>query len=167
TNQQFPGNKVPNSRLSPQALNILKLIPTPNTAGTDNGTRNNYVASGSEIFDNDTFDVRIDNRLTEKLNVFGRYSFADYTRNGPPSFGAGGGQELVSLGGTSKVRNHSIALGFDYTLSQSMLVDFRFGFFKYGVNVLPFDFGTTPAADAGIPGLNFDDFSSGLFGGFV
>jgi outer membrane receptor protein involved in Fe transport len=168
TGLQFSGNKIPAGRLSPQAQNLLKLIPTPNTAGSDNGTRNNYVASGSEIFDNDTFDIRVDNRLTEKLNVFGRYSFADYRRDGPPSFGAGGGQELVSLGGTSKVRNHSVAIGFDYTLSPSMLVDFRFGFFKYGVNVLPADFGTTPAADAGIPGLNLDNtFTSGLFSGFV
>lgn len=168
TGLQFPGNRIPNGRLSPQAQNLLNLIPTPNTAGSDNGTRNNYVAGGSEIFDNDTFDVRIDDRLTDRLNVFGRYSFADYTRNGPPSFGAGGGQELVSLGGTSKVRNHSVALGFDYTLTQTMLVDFRFGFFKYGVNVLPSDFGSTPASAAGIPGLNLgDDFTSGLFSGFV
>jgi outer membrane receptor protein involved in Fe transport len=167
TGQEFAGGRIPGGRLSPQALNILKLIPEPNAPGRDNGTRDNFVAAGSELFDNDTFDVRIDNRFSDKLNLFGRYSFADYTRDGPGAFGQGGGLELVSLGGTSKVRNHSLALGFDYTLSQSMLVDFRFGYFKYGVNVLPFDFGTTPAADAGIPGLNFDDFSSGLFGGFV
>jgi outer membrane receptor protein involved in Fe transport len=167
TGQQFSGNRIPGGRLSPQALNILKLIPEPNAPGRDNGTRDNYVAAGSELFDNDTFDVRIDNRFSDKLNLFGRYSFADFTRDGPGSFGQGGGLELVSLGGTSKVRNHSLAIGFDYTLSPTMLVDFRFGYFKYGVNVLPFDFGTTPATDAGIPGLNFDDFSSGLFAGFV
>ena len=136
-------------------------MPPPNAAGKENGTRNNFVASGSEIFDNDTFDVRIDNRFSDNLNMFGRYSFADYTRDGPPAFGQGGGLELVSLGGTSKVRNHSLAIGFDYTLSPQMLVDFRFGYFKYGVNVLPFDFGTPPAADAGIPGLNLDDFLLG------
>lgn len=168
TGLQFPGNKIPNGRLSPQALNILKLIPPPNAPGSDNGTRDNFVASGSEIFNNDTFDVRIDNRISDKFNVFGRYSFADYTRNGPQAFGKGGGRQLVNLGGTSKVRNHSVAIGFDYTLSPTMLVDFRFGFFKYGVNVLPSDFGTTPAADAGVPGLNLDNtFTSGLFEGFV
>jgi hypothetical protein len=168
TGLQFQGNRIPNGRLSQQALNLLKLIPPPNAPGTDNGTRNNFVSSGSEKFDNDTFDVRIDNRITNNLNVFGRYSFADYTRDGPPAFGEGGGQELVSLGGTSQVRNHSLAIGFDYTISQSTLVDFRFGFFKYGVNVLPADFGTRPASDAGVPGLNLDDtFTSGLFSGFV
>ena len=56
----------------------------------------------------------------------------------------------------------------DYTLSPTMLADFRFGFFNYKVNVLPFDFGTTPAADAGIPGLNTDStFASGLPAGFI
>jgi len=168
TGLQFPGNVIPAGQISQQSKNLLTLIPTPNATGTDNGTRNNFVASGSEVFNNDTFDIRIDNRLTGNLNLFGRYSFADFTRNGAQAFGAGGGQQLVSLGGTSKVRNHSVAIGFDYTLSPSVLVDFRFGFFKYGVNVLPNDFGTKPAADAGVPGLNLDeDFTSGLFEGFV
>jgi hypothetical protein len=167
TGQQFPGNRIPSGRLSPQALAILALLPPANRPGDQNGTRNNFVASGSEIFDNDTFDIRIDNRFSTNLNMFGRYSFADFTRDGPPAFGQAGGQELVTLGGTSKVRNHSLAIGFDYTLSPKTLVDFRFGYFKYGVNVLPFDFGTTPATAAGIPGLNFDDFSSGLFAGFI
>ena len=120
------------------------------------------------MFDNDTFDIRSDGRISDQLNVFGRYSFADYTRDGPTAFGQGGGQELVSLGGTSKVRNQSIAAGFDRSIGSNMTVDFRFGYFKYKVAVLPFDFGTTPARDAGIPGLNLDTgFTSGLFGGFV
>src|SRR5437867_7398161 len=79
TGLQFPGNRIPNGRLSQQALNILKLLPPPNAPGRDNGTRDNFVAAGSEIFNNDTFDVRIDNRLTGKLNLFGRYSFANYS----------------------------------------------------------------------------------------
>ena len=50
----------------------------------------------------------------------------------------------------------------------SLLADFRFGFFRYNVAVLPFDYGTTPAADAGIPSLNLDStFTSGLPAGFI
>ena len=94
--------------------------------------------------------------------------WATSSATGRPRSGQGGGQELVSLGGVSDVRNHSLAARLDYTLSPTMLADFRFGFFRYKVNVLPFDFGTTPAADAGIPGLNLDDtFSSGLPAGFI
>jgi len=165
---QFPGNIIQPGRLSPQALAILKLIPLPNRAGDSNGTLNNYVASGSETFNDDTFDVRLDNRVNDRLNLFGRYSYAGFDRNGPTAFGQGGGQELVSLGGASKVKNQSLALGFDRTIGSKMTADVRFGWFKYKVDVLPFDFGTTPATDAGIPGLNLDTtFTSGLFGGFI
>jgi hypothetical protein len=164
---QFAGNKIPTNRLSQQALNLLKLIPLPNAPGRLNGTADNFVASGIEGFDKDSFDVRADAKMTEKFNTFGRYSFADVTRNGPTSFGQGGGPELVSLGGSSKVRNQSLAYGFDYTWGPTLVTDFRFGYFRYKVNVLPFDFGQKTATDAGVPGLNLDDFSSGLFAGFI
>jgi hypothetical protein len=111
--------------------------------------------------------VRIDGRLTDRLNIFARYSIADFSRNGPQAFGDGGGDELVSLGGLSEVTNHSLALGADYALSNNTILDVRFGYFKYKVDVLPNGFGTTPATDAGIPGLNFDDFSSGLPAFFI
>ncbi|HQR34338.1 MAG TPA: TonB-dependent receptor [Blastocatellia bacterium] len=164
---QFTGNKIPTNRLSAQALNVLKLIPLPNAPGRLNGTTDNYVASGIEGFDKDSFDIRSDFKATEKLSMFGRYSFADFARNGPTAFGAGGGSELVSLGGDSKVRNQSVAYGFDYSWNSTLITDFRFGFFRYKVNVLPFDYGKTTAKDAGINGLNNDAFSSGLFAGFI
>ena len=165
--QPFPGNVIPQGRLSPQALNILSLIPKPNADGRDNGTRENYVASGSETFDGDAFNVRMDGRLAKSVNVFGRYSLAHFTRDGPTAFGEGGGPELVSLGGISVATNQSLALGLDYTLSPSTLVDVRFGFFRYKVDVRQTDYGTRAAEEAGIPNMNFDDFRSGLPQGFV
>jgi outer membrane receptor protein involved in Fe transport len=168
TGQQFPGNVIPSGRLSPQTQTLLRLIPAPNATGRDNGTRDNFVASGSESFTENSINVRVDGRLSDSLNSFARYSVGDFLRDGPTAFGDGGGQELVSLGGVSDVINQSLALGFDKTLSSTLLADFRFGFFRYKVNVLPFDYGTTPASEAGIPGLNLDTtFTSGLFGGFV
>lgn len=166
--QQFPGNRIPGGRLSPQAQALLQLIPLPNAPGVENGTRENYVASGSEKFDGNQIDFRLDHRVGPSANLFGRFSLADFLRDGPTAFGAGGGAEFVSLGGISDVRNQSLALGYDRAFSSTLLADFRFGWFRYKVNVLPFDFGTTPAADAGIPGLNLDEtFTSGLPALFV
>ena len=168
TGQQFPGNVIPAGRLSPQAQSLLRLIPEPNATGRDNGTRDNYVASGSESFRENSINVRVDGRLSSALNTFGRYSMGKFFRDGPTSFGEGGGQELVSLGGVSDVRNQSLAYGADYTISPTALADFRFGYFQYDVNVLPFDYGTRPALDAGVPNLNVDEtFASGLPAGFV
>lgn len=165
--QAFPGNVIPLERLSPQALNILSLIPRPNAAGRDNGTRENYIASDSETFDSDGFNVRTDGRLAGSVNVFGRYSLAHFDRVGPTAFGEGGGANLVSLGGTSLVTNQSVALGLDATMSSAALFDIRFGFFRYKVGVRQIDYGTSAAGDVGIPNTNFDDYSSGLPAGFV
>ena len=160
---QFAGNVIPTGRISPQALAILGLIPRANLPGTDNGTRNNFQVSGVETFDADQGTGRVDHRLDEATNIFGRYTLGKFFRDGPTAFGTGGGSDLVTLGGVSDVKNQSLAIGVDRTLSSTLLADFRFGWFSYKVNVLPFDFGTTPAADAGIPGLNNDTtFTSGL-----
>lgn len=169
TRNPFVNNLIPASRLSPQAQRLLSLIPLPNAPGVQNGTRENYIVGGNEIFNANAYNVRIDGRLTEKLNIFGRYSFLSSLRDGATAFGRGGGSELVTLGGLSEGRNHSLALGADYTLSQTSIIDLRVGYFRYNVNVTPFDFGTTPAADAGIPGLNLtsDPLTNYLSAGFV
>ena len=165
---QFANNQIPTGRLSPEALAVLALIPSANVPGRENGTIDNYVASGSETFDANAFNVRVDGRLRDGLNMFGRYSLGDFLRNGPQAFGSGGGDELVTLGGISDARNQSLAWGIDHAMSSSLLADFRFGWFRYKVNVLPSDFGATPAADAGIPGLNLNDtFASGLPAFFI
>jgi hypothetical protein len=168
--QQFGNNRIPAERLSPQALAVLQKVPLPNIPGRENGTIDNYVASGSETFDANNLNVRIDGRLRQGLNTFGRYSLGDFLRDGPQVFNesGGGGDELVTLGGVSDVRNQSLAYGLDWAFSSTLLADFRFGWFSYKVNVLPSDFGTTPATEAGIPGLNLDNtFASGLPAFFI
>ena len=161
--QQFANGQIPTQRLSPQALAILQLIPLP----TGPGVRDNFVVSGTEDFDSDGFNTRIDHRASDRMNVFGRYSWADFKRDGPTAFGEGGGRDFGTLGGISQVNNQSLALGLDRAFSTNSILDVRFGFFRYKVDVLPFDFGTTTASDVGIPNLNFDAFSSGLFTGEV
>jgi len=163
----FDGNVIPANRLSQQALNVLRLIPTPNVANAPaNGTINNFVASGSEKYDKDSFDIRLDAKYSDNLNMLGRYSSADFRLDGPTAFGEGGGPELVTFGGRSNVRNQSVAYGLDYTWNDRLVSDLRFGFFRYRVNVLPSDFGRNTADEVGVPGLNVDPFSSGLFAGF-
>jgi hypothetical protein len=164
---QFPNNTIPASRLSPQSQALLKLIPV----GADGtGLNPNFFGSGTNVLDSDGFDVRSDYSATSKLQFFGRYSFQQFTRSGPGLFGnLAGGRAIPSdpsvgdFAGSSKVRNQSIASGFNYTLSPTWLTDFRFGYFRYRVDVLPGGLGTSPAKDAGIPGLNLDNFyTSGM-----
>ncbi len=169
---QFMGNNgttpnvIPTARLSLQTLSLLNTyIPLPTVPGATGATPN-YNASGTEIFNDNGFDVRADHYRSEKLRLFGRYSFHQFHRSGPGAFGLiAGGTSLgnINFSGTSDVRNQSISSGFDYSLRPTWLADFRFGFFRYRVLVNPKGLGTTPAKDAGIPGLNLDkSFTSGM-----
>src|SRR5207342_1036047 len=72
--QQFSGNVIPTNLLSSQALNLLKLLPLPNVSGVSGNTPN-YIASGQGSLNSDVFNVRVDRYQTEKLHLFGRYSF--------------------------------------------------------------------------------------------
>ena len=156
----FAGNLIPNSRLSPQAVALLQQFPNP----TSTGLINNFAAGGNGIFNNDQFNIRIDDQTTSKLHTFGRYSFANYTLTGAAAFGDLGGNGFGTGGfaGASKSRDQSVAAGFDYAFRPSVLTDFRFGYVRYHVNVVPNGVGTTPASDVGIPGLNTGtDFTSG------
>ena len=167
TRAEFPGGVIPASRLSPQAQALLNFIPV-GASGT--GLNPNFFGSGTNVLDSDGFDTRSDYVATEKMHVFGRYSLQQFTRSGPGLFGTlAGGKAIPSdpsvgdFAGSSKVRNQSLATGFDYTFSPTWLMDFRFGYTRYRVNVLPGGLGTSPAKDAGIPGLNLDNFfTSGM-----
>jgi outer membrane receptor protein involved in Fe transport len=161
----FEGNRIPAARLSPQALNLLRHIPLPNIEGAVRD-QPNYVGSGTIRFNEDLANTRWDYYLDGMTHVFGRYSFADYRMDSPGIFGelAGGRgfDEAAPFAGVSRTRNQSIAAGFDRTLTSTLLTDFRFGWFRYRVNVDPGGGDQNPATDAGIPGLNIDVFSRGM-----
>ena len=156
------GYCIPQSRISPQAVNLLLLLPPPNLPGIFS----NYRVAGSEGYDDDDFTVRVDDNLSEKLHVIGRYSYANYRINSQSVFGAlvgGVGFAPDGFAGQSRLRNQSLSTGFDYTLRSGFVTDFRFGFYRTNQSIFSNDYNTTPATNAGIPGLNLGDaLSSGM-----
>ena len=67
----FVNNQIPNSRVSAQAINLLKLIPAPSVPGV----QNNFVASGFGVYNFNQADTRIDYQLRPTLHIFGRYGY--------------------------------------------------------------------------------------------
>jgi hypothetical protein len=173
TRAPFADNRIPTSRLSAEALSLLNQIPQPNISATRD--QPNFASSGGVKFDDEAFNTRVDYYATDKLHVFGRYSLQQFRMVAPGSFGlVAGGPGLDASGttnayaGKSDSRNHSIAGGFDYSVRPNLLTDFRFGWFRYKVFGQPNGIGTSPAKDAGIPGLNVDDdFNSGMPAFFI
>lgn len=173
TRSQFPGNRIPPNRLSAQTLSLLKLIPEANTTAALD--QPNFASSGGVRFNDYAFNGRGDYYATDKIHVFGRYSLQNFSMVAPGSFGlVAGGPGLDASGstsayaGTSDSRNHSVASGFDYNIKPNLLTDFRFGYMRYHVFGQPNGIGTSPAKDAGIPGLNVDaNFNSGMPAFFI
>ncbi len=151
---QFSGNVIPAGRISPQARALINLLPFPNRAAAPN--QPNYQGSGSIALREDSFNTRIDGYATSKLHLFGRYSLQRWDMLAPAIFGLAGGTgfDASNFAGTSYALNSNIASGFDYVVSPTLATDFRFGFFRYHVDVNPLGLDTAPAKDAGIPGLN-------------
>ena len=164
----FPNNKIPMNRISPQAQAILAGIPMPNTVEQISGYnfRNNFATSGVDNFDTNQWDTRWDYYLNEKNTVFGRYSYAGFTNVAPGAFGFEyGGPAFNGIGysGNSTVLNQSLAAGWTHTANPTLVNEFRFGYMRYHVTAVPNGVGTNPAQQAGIPGLNLDNFyTSGM-----
>ncbi|MCU1271363.1 MAG: Cna B-type protein [Acidobacteriaceae bacterium] len=155
-------NWIPLNRVDPVAQKILGLLPLP----TDpTALQQNYSASGSGPYTQNSFDTRIDFNASQSLQVFGRFSLARFSLSGKgllgPMGGVGTGQ--LGLAGSAVTHNYSLASGFTKTLSSSLLTDFRFGYFKYNPTTHKPDEGKDAAKALGLGGLNFGDlFTSGL-----
>jgi hypothetical protein len=153
---EFPGAVIPPSRISPQARALIDLLPLPNT-GAPGLVNNNFTVSGSEKFDSNQYNAKVDHNVSDSWKYFVRYTYADFDKVSPPAFGVkAGGPALAGLGfaGTSKTRNQNLVGSATHIFSPTLLSDFRFGFFRYRVNVLPLDFGSNTGAEVGIPNVN-------------
>jgi hypothetical protein len=163
----FTTNVIPPGRLSQQALRILNLLPLPNAVDpAGSAFRNNFIGTGSNRFDANNWDTRWDWFINDSQSMFGRYSYQQFEQTAPAAFGAQAGGPSLSgnrFPGTSEARNQSVAIGYTRTISPTLINDFRFGYMRYRVNVLPGDIGAATAQEAGIPGLNLDPFfTSGI-----
>jgi len=157
----YVNNQIPASDLSAAAVNYFKLLPKPNVAGA--GLINNYSYSGSGIYNNDQYDVRGDDKLTQKLHVFGRYTRFSGNLSGPSQLGAAGGGALGPVAGTDDFHFNSVASGGDYLLSAKWLTDFRFAYYSIYNDTVAQNFNQPLGNQLGIPNANGTDLN--LYGG--
>ncbi|TCK73953.1 TonB-dependent receptor domain-containing protein [Acidipila rosea] len=161
----YPNNVIPAAMVSPQALAFLKGIQqyAPNTSGRFNGLAQNYVGSGTGGFNNDQWDVRVDDQVTDKIHAFTRFSRFTSILSGTTMFGASGGPGfgLNGYGGTSHGADDSLAAGADVALNPTLLTDFRVGYYRYNIGATKYNQGIPFAQNLGIPGMNTNDVTSG------
>jgi hypothetical protein len=111
---QFPGNTIPASRLSPQALFFNKYIPMANSGSQ-------AVFAPSNSFDPNQVTLRLDQELTSNNKVFVRVSIHHYNEIDPAAFPALGS---ASLKGDAR----NIAAALTSNLRPNMIHEARFSY---------------------------------------
>jgi hypothetical protein len=149
----FPGNIIPQDRMSPAALKMQQLLPLPNLPGLTS----NYEVSGTEKMDRHNYDVKMDWYRSETHRVWGKFSWMDAEVAKDTVFGRGGGGAIGGGGdgvGLTDVKVYGI--GHNWTLTPTLLIDGNFGFTDMDQEVVTADLGegNFGAEFLGIPGTN-------------
>jgi len=156
---------IPGNKLSPQAIAILKDFPTVPTNGN---ITTNYIKSGPGPFSANSFDTREDYNISPTVQLFGRFSLARFNVSGKGALGKlggpgfGGAPAAAGLNGSSTIHNYSLASGVTKTFNQTLIADFRFGYFKYNPVASKSDANATPMTTLyNVPNMNTSDPSTG------
>jgi hypothetical protein len=107
--QPFANNRIPSTRFNPVAVNLLSYYPLPNRPGVSN---NFFTQAGSRTTSNDV-TTRVDRRISERQNLFGRFSWNKLDTELANLYGNLGAPDE----GFSGVRNRSATLDDSYIVS--------------------------------------------------
>jgi hypothetical protein len=140
TRQQFPGNIIPASRLSPQAAFFNKYIPVANNA---EGT---FRFSPSRALDTDQVNVRIDQNLSDKHKLFGRFSYFDNRLVDPNDSPLLGNANMGTHGS-------NVALSLTSNIRPTMVHEVRANLLKGIIDLQPFLPGVDFNRESGVRGF--------------
>lgn len=159
--QPFANNTIPLSMQDPAAKNIVPLIPKPNVVAPIGSP--NFSSTIAVAHTTDGGDARIDHRLSEKDQMFVRYSMLNTILDTPNFMGPviGGDPFLASLATT---RDQNVAISEIHTFSPQTINEFRFGINRVRTDWTGPDVNLKTSDQVGIPGIN--DFC-GTCGGLV
>lgn len=115
----FPGNRVPLAFQHPIGRALAALYPAPNR----NVPFQNFVSSPTQHDDNDSFDARLDHRLTGQTELTFRYSFGDRRLFEPftgPTFSL-----VPGFGDNVKRRSQNVMAAINHVFSPKLINETR------------------------------------------
>ena len=161
---QFSCNGVLNvicpNRITPITQNVLALIPHANRSGLTN----NYVQNTQLRKTPNSFDVKIDHNFRPIDRLAFRYSRAVQNVYQQPIFGLAGGPANSAFQGTGEQHQQSGAINETHIFSPTLVMETRGGISHYRNIAHSADYGSKASDALGIPGVNLDNFTSGLVG---
>lgn len=144
----FAGNMIPQSRWNAQGAGLLALYPDPNQPG-----RQNISSTGTGAFGIDQFSVRIDQKLTEKDNLFGVYEYADNFEFFPLSNPLCSARDVRGWGCDETQRTQHSVLTWTHIFGPTLVNEARVGYTRFGFFRLQEDRNVDVINRLGIGGL--------------
>ncbi|MEW5978640.1 MAG: carboxypeptidase regulatory-like domain-containing protein [Acidobacteriota bacterium] len=119
--QPVPGNRIPADRIHPVARNLLEFYPRPNIG------RNLFNSTQVQRNDSDQFGIRIDHKLSQRDEFFGRYLFSQSSILNPLSIN---GADVPGFPVGDEIQTQNLLLSNTHTVSPSLVNYIRFAFFR-------------------------------------
>ncbi len=144
--EPFPNNRIPQARMDPVALNILKMYGAPNQPGLPLSSEDNFFWSGASPDDYDAFVTRLDHNFSDRQRLFFRISASRRPRLGDDDI-------FGTLATQSRFLNRfsrGAALDYVNTLGPRTLLNVRYGLVRYG-NITEYRPGDFKLASLGFP----------------
>jgi hypothetical protein len=154
--QPFANNTIPASRFDPVAQKVATTIfPAPNIPGI----ANNYIDNTVTKVNAPQGDVKIDFQPTGKDHVFGRESLAHKNFTSPSP-----GNQFMMGGPNSEAFNQNAVIGWDRTISPTIVNEVRIGFNRFNVLDWANSYGINENNILGIPNGNITSlpYTSGI-----
>ncbi len=132
-------NKVPGT-LDPAGKAIMAKYPLPNTTGTNGSDVNNYYSNAPTSSNQNTVNVRIDHRFSDKHSIYGHFdwfqrfnNFGDPYRNG-----------LSPVSNNQRLPGDNVMLDHTWVISPSLVFDHHFVRVHQESNRIPPSLGFDP-----------------------
>ncbi|HEY6615389.1 MAG TPA: TonB-dependent receptor, partial [Vicinamibacterales bacterium] len=147
--QQFPGNIIPQNRISPIAKKFLNfpIYGEPTVAGR--WTTNNFERNASIGGDNNQVNVRADYNMSQNNRIIGRYTRFDSTNL--PVDVYGNGQTNGDPYSPEHFITTQVMAADTYSFNSSTVLDVRFGMMRWDYDRTPGNLGTDPVSTFGLP----------------
>jgi hypothetical protein len=148
----FANSRIPANRIDPVARAFLEKVPLPNEGGTVQNLR----AVAKQRADMDQFSLRLDHRLGDSDQIYGRVTFYDVNDDQP--FGTSALNETLvpGFGRDVTTTSRNAALGHNHVFSASIVNELRFGYLGVGGGQFSQNRGVDFAALADLNGVTRD-----------
>lgn len=129
TGQQFAGNVIPDSEITPLARTVLDRVPLPNQPAAAPGS-NNQINVGLRRVVTDQFLIRLDHQLNSTHQLFSRFLFFNSDQLFPfvPNSFAQNPSAPPGFGTNKDDRGRNFGLGLTSVFRPTLINDFRFGY---------------------------------------